>query len=716
MTTKQLSIQVKLSDAASSGLRSLASQAVTFGKRVSGVAGEVGSKLGGIARNLLSMKTLVVGIVGALAGGAAFQSLRRAAEELDEIVKTSRQLGVSAQFLSELKYTADLAGLSFEALSTSSAKMMRNIEEAARTGGGKAAHAFRELGVRLREADGTARPFETVLLDLSDAFSTLDNDYKRVAYSQDIFGKSGTVMLRLLELGRPAIAAMADEARKLGVVFTDEQLANAEAFNDSISRIGKAWLGLRANIIGTSGDDIAELMNEIASGIAAVPEIAGNVSKVFRRAFDPKSPEGQATLNALGDLGQGIYGVANAIGVGVLAIVTSYGQDGLLIFKDLILQGGKQIGVDLIEVAAEQYIRLKEYIEGPGAGDLIREGIKELRGQASEQESFAQRYTRVVGDIGQNTGDWAYAVDTLGASLVRVGQDADALFGISEALSKTAIEASHLPPIMREINEEAQSLNEGLAGLKEGWVSAMSVIQTESRNTARVGGDIAKSLTVDLSQGLGAALVDNVGKWKDMGKAAVGALRDVSKQIATTITNYLILKTIMGIAGSFGGSVASGASGSIGGTGSTATASFGGAAFANKGMRSARSNLSLSGAALAAITSAGVPAYAMGTSSVPGPHTNRDVTLAMLTPREAVLTPRAADTLGRDRIDHLNRGGSMESGGMVFAPNITVNVQASPGTDGAQVGRDIGRNLAAELLKELARNPGARAQFRSQLA
>lgn len=719
MTTKQLSIKVTLSDAATAGLRSLATSMVGFGRRVIGITNDVGAKIGGIARNLLSMKTLIAGVLGTLAGGAAFQSLRRAAAELDEIVKTSRQLGLSGQFLSELKYAADLSGVAFEGLSSSAAKAARNIDEIIRTGGkGKAADAFRELGVQIRGANGQARPFSDILLDLADGLGRVDSSYKRVAYSQAIFGKGGTEMLRLFALGRPAIQAMAEEARRLGVVFSDEQLANAEKFNDAITRIGKAWLGLRAGIIGRAGDEIADVMNRIASGIAAIPEIAGNIAGVFRQAFDVNSPEGRKMLDALAGLGQGIIGVFDAVAYGAVAVIAGGIVDGSRVLFAMIDDIAVGLGKRVAQSIGTQLAKAWESVGFHEMARMTREGlawIDDHLGADVMLQSFRESFISSMNESGASTMALSLAVDNISEKIIRLGGDADALFGISEALSKTAVSAAAIPPRLREINEENENLKEGLKGLVVGFRDAFDAIREEAKNTASLGSEIAKTVTVDLSRGLSSAFIDGITKAKSFGDAVVNVMRDIARSVAQAITQFLILRAITGIAGSFAGAGVSLPAGGIGGSGSQGLPSFGGAAFANKGLTSARPNLSLSGATLAAITAAGVPAYASGTSSVPGPHTNRDVTLAMLTPREAVLTPRAADALGRDRIDHLNRGGSVGGGGMVFAPNITVNVQASPGTDGNQVGRDIGRNIAAELLKELSRNPGARAQFRSQL-
>lgn len=727
MTTKQLAIKVTLSDAASAGLRAVTAQAIELGRRAMAVTRGLMAPVAGLVKSLFSLKTVLAGALGALAGGVAFQSIRRAAEEMDELVKTSRQLGISAQFLSELKYAADLSGVAFEGLSSSAAKAARNIEEALSSGRGRAADAFRELGVSLRGSTGEARPFETVLLDLSDAFNKLDDSYKRVAYAQDIFGKGGTQMLRLLELGRPAIAAMAEEARRLGVVFTDEQLENAEQFNDAISRIGKAWLGLRAGIIGQAGDEMAELMNRIASAVAAVPEIVGNVMTALRQALDANSPEGQRVLDSIAALGQGIVGVVNSIAFASIAALAGAIVDGSKVLLSVVDDVAIGVAKQWVTSFGRALSLSQDLMGWHEIARLTREGVAEINDVFSEenlQGSFRESFIAAMSEATAGTEALALGIDHISGQVVQLGRDADALFGVSEAMAKTAVDAASITDALRGIRpaledveaaaeQAGESLNEGAKGFREGWISAMEEITEQSRNTFALAGDLVRSLTIDVSRDLANALANAATGAKNFGDSMLDALRSILEGITQAITQFLILRAIMGVAGSFGGSAS--LVGSVGGTGSQALPSYGGMAFANKGLLSSVPNVSLPASVLATVMAAGVPAYASGTSSVPGPYTNRDVTLAMLTPREAVLTPRAADTLGRDRISHLNRGGSMDGGGVVFAPVINVTVQASSGTDGAQVGRDIGRTLAGELMKEISRNPAVRAQLRRQI-
>ncbi len=719
MTTKQLSIKVTLSDQASANARALTRLVVDLGRKALAATKSLMSPVTGLIKSLFSLKGVIAGAFAVFAGGAAFQSIRRAAEEMDELVKTSRQLGLSAQFLSELKYAADLSGVAFEGLSSSAAKAARNIDEALRTGRGDAAEAFRELGVQLRGMDGNARPFKEVLLDLSDALNNVDSSYRQVAYSQAIFGKGGTEMLRLFALGRPAIEAMAEEARRLGVVFSDEQLANAEAFNDALSRIGKAWLGIRANIIGQVGDEIADVMNRIASALAAVPEIVGNIARMLRESFDVNSPEGQRVLDAIAGLGQGIIGVINSVGYASIAVVAGAIVDGskvlLSIVDDVAIGIGKQWVASFGETLAKGW----DLVGASSLAQLTRDGVESVKEMFSDetlQGSFRESFIGAMADATAGTEALALGIDHISGQVLQLGRDADALFGISEALARTSLEAIKLPPTLREIDAELEDLKTGMSGFREGWVSAMEEIREMSENTFRLAGDLARALTVDISRDLGSALANAATGAKNFGDAMLDALRNILHGIAETVAQFLVLRAIMGIGGSIFGATTvaaippvntglSGMSGVAAGGGSIDWGSIFGSGglpsgFIVPGMAHGSSRVL-------------VPGYSSGISSVPGAYTNRDSTLAMLARDEAVLTPRAADTLGRGTIDHLNRGGSLGGGGISVVINAPITVQAAPGTDGAQVGRDIGRNIAGELLKELSRNPSVRSQLRN---
>lgn len=196
----------------------------------------------------------VVGIAFAAASAAAvgvatslFAITQSAAAVGDEMSKASEKTGVSAEVLSGFRFAAELSDVSMQELGMSLGKLARLQNDAA-TGSKTARDTFQQLGLQFKEADGTLRPLNDVMLDAADKLGGLQDETKRAAMAQELFGKSGINMLPLLNQGSAAIKAQMEEAKTLGVVWTNDAAKGAEVFNDSLTRLGFAVEGFRNDV------------------------------------------------------------------------------------------------------------------------------------------------------------------------------------------------------------------------------------------------------------------------------------------------------------------------------------------------------------------------------------------------------------------------------------------------------------------------------------
>lgn len=161
---------------------------------------------------------------GALAVGAAVglaAIAKTTAEAGDEIRKLSQRVGVNSIQLQELAYAAALADVSTEELAT-------GLQHLAKTG---------VKDVRL----------ET--LRLADQFANMPDGADKTRVAMEKFGRAGARLIPLLNGGSEEIAKLGEEAHTLGVIISEEDQKASEEFNDQLTRMMKALIGLR-NIIG----------------------------------------------------------------------------------------------------------------------------------------------------------------------------------------------------------------------------------------------------------------------------------------------------------------------------------------------------------------------------------------------------------------------------------------------------------------------------------
>lgn len=176
-----------------------------------------------------------------MAGGAAIVGPMLAAAKTfmsagDALDKMSGRVGVSVEFLSALGHAADLGGSNLEAMENGIRRIQRAAYEAS-MGTKSYAEAFETLGVQVRGADGQLKGTEQLFMEVAAALSQVENETKRAALAQELFGRSGTALLPMLKGGKAGLLGVMEEAKKLGLVMSTEDATAAAELTDAWTRL-----------------------------------------------------------------------------------------------------------------------------------------------------------------------------------------------------------------------------------------------------------------------------------------------------------------------------------------------------------------------------------------------------------------------------------------------------------------------------------------------
>lgn len=247
-------------------------------------------KLGGILKGIGAAMGTAFVAVGAAAIGAA-KSLTEmtvgAAAYADEILTLSTVTGMSTESLQAYKYAAELVDVSMETLTRSMAKQVKSMSSA-RDGSSKFADAYAKLGVAVADSNGQLRDSETVYWETIDALSKISNETERDALAMQIFGKSAQELNPLIAQGSEGIAALTDEAKRMGAVMSDDSLNALGKFDDSVQRL-KSGAGAAKNALGTIllpqlqmlADDGVLLLGDFTRGLNEAGGDFGKISDVI---------------------------------------------------------------------------------------------------------------------------------------------------------------------------------------------------------------------------------------------------------------------------------------------------------------------------------------------------------------------------------------------------------------------------------------------------
>ena len=270
-------------------------------------------------------------VFAAAAGAAAAAAVVRFAQVGDQLQKTSIRTGIAVESLSRLDYVAGQSGASFQALATG-LRVMAKFNDDLRRGSLLAVDAMEQLG--LQSSDLAGLNPEQMFAKLADAISGIEDPLERAAAAQKVFGRGGTELLPMLDMGAAGIAELAQQADDLGAVMSTDAANNAAALTDAIDNVQRAATGAAvqfANVfapaITAATNTFADLIAGSQSGIQVMATLAAGVAAflVVMKAWTAATKAqaaAQVFLNALtgpAGIAKTITGLA-AAGVAVVAM------------------------------------------------------------------------------------------------------------------------------------------------------------------------------------------------------------------------------------------------------------------------------------------------------------------------------------------------------------------------------------------------------------
>lgn len=199
------------------------------------------------------------------AGYAA--AAKSAFQYCDDLATLSNETGISAQKLQEWEYASELVDVSVDTMTSSMAKMTKNMQKA-ESGTGDAAKAFTQLNVRLKDSHGHMRDSEDVFYDVIDALGQMTNQTERDQLAMNIFGKSAQDLAGIISVGSDGMRELGIEAQNLGLILSDEQIKVGTDASDAWEKFNSTINSVKNNI----GLAVLPLLTDLLNAIAAIPQ------------------------------------------------------------------------------------------------------------------------------------------------------------------------------------------------------------------------------------------------------------------------------------------------------------------------------------------------------------------------------------------------------------------------------------------------------------
>lgn len=282
-----------------------------FSSGLTATLGSAGALLGSVTAAVTAMTGAVI------AGGEALLDAATATAEYgDNIDKMSQKMGISAEAYQEWEAVMQHSGTSMETLKASMKTMASQAQ--------KNNEAFQALGITEEEVATLSQ--EDLFGRVIEGLQGMEEGTERTYIAGQLLGRGATELGALLNTSAEETQAMKDRLHELGGVMSDEDVAAAAQFEDSLQDMTTGFDALQRNLV--------------SGFLPAMSQVMGGVSDIFAGDTDKGLENISAGIEAfLGNIGE----VAPKIMETGASLISTLAQSIMSNLPTLITIGGEQI-------------------------------------------------------------------------------------------------------------------------------------------------------------------------------------------------------------------------------------------------------------------------------------------------------------------------------------------------------------------------------------
>lgn len=311
-----------------------------------------------------------------------------------EVTNLSRTMGMTTEAYQEWDYVLKTVGSSAEAAQGDISMLAEKAQDAA-TGSGEAAELFAQLGIKVKDSQGTFKSQSELFDEVITKLSRMKDETERNAIASKLLGSTGEKIIPLLDKGAAGLEEAKKMAHEFGVVMDEEALA---ALKD---------VTLAANDFDAAGEG---LKNTIAEGMApSVENLTQKGTDLFVRLQE--AAEGSGILEVFGAL----LDVVSALEP-LFDVLFGTAEDGVPVLQTLalalgVLADALTIVANTIAIVIELFKQLFNLISGKGFDDsnLTRYGeniAKVFSDEGASARAWNNGFGRNIGRNADGTDYW----------------------------------------------------------------------------------------------------------------------------------------------------------------------------------------------------------------------------------------------------------------------------------------------------------------------
>lgn len=352
-------------------------------------------------------------------------------DAIDGTAKLSDRLNISTESILGLRHAADLSGVSFEQFDGLLEKMVKTLGNAAQDEFSQTSVLLQAIGLNAQEL--SAMGPDKAFLAIADGIKGIVNPADRAMVATELFGRAGQKLLNTLTMGSEGILEQAGEVEKLGASFSRVDAAKVEAANDALTRVGRIFEGIAAQLAINLGPFIEAIANRLiqmgsfgrGAGLAIVAGFEGVAKSI---AF-------------VADIVDTLFLAFDAVRVGWTFIIGKL-VEGLNWLVKAIQKAAASIGIDLgqggsdfLEVFADETIKKAEELNekfdqklvDKSLGERVMQTFNSIKEGANAAAQAVATTQANMGKLGTTTSDTFKNVKEESERLKKLDSDAKAL-------------------------------------------------------------------------------------------------------------------------------------------------------------------------------------------------------------------------------------------------------------------------------------------------
>ena len=252
-----------------------------IGELAVNVVARTGGMSAGLSRaqkNLKRFQGVASNIAAGIAGAFSIYAIRGMINDFtelgDSMDKMSIRTGVSVESLSALKFAAEQSGTNIDSVGQALFRMNRRIGNFS-TASGPAVRALKELGFDAKAFIGL--PTEQKFMKITDALASMDDKALRDQFGFEIFGDNFRQLVPLLDQGSAGIKQLMEEAKRLGIVITEDDAKAARYFSDEMNKLSRIFQSFATQLSSVITPILTKLSKTFTSLDAGTRNLVVNI-------------------------------------------------------------------------------------------------------------------------------------------------------------------------------------------------------------------------------------------------------------------------------------------------------------------------------------------------------------------------------------------------------------------------------------------------------